>query len=214
MGACTTGPGRTCHTRCLRSVGRLHGRAGEGPVDRGRSSEYWRILNRRKWLIVGVAVAFLVLGAVRTLMTTRLYTATVRLQIDRNVSKVVEGGNVSRWRDGFEFLRTQHALRRAARWREGGVQPQLGEDADLFKPTGFRSWSLRSLQSAPTTASRIGPPGAARPDRDGPARGATGCRLAIGRLVLFDPSPPSTEDRRPRQAFISSESRQALEATL
>src|SRR5207245_2710612 len=50
---------------------------------------YWRILNKRKWLILGIAGAFVVLGTVRTLMTTPLYSATVRLQIERNVAKIV-----------------------------------------------------------------------------------------------------------------------------
>ena len=44
--------------------------------------EYWRILYKRKWLILGIAAAFVVLGAVRTLMQTPVYTSTVRLQID------------------------------------------------------------------------------------------------------------------------------------
>ena len=45
--------------------------------------EIWRILNKRKWLILSIAAAFLAFGAVRTLMKTPLYTATVRLQVDR-----------------------------------------------------------------------------------------------------------------------------------
>ena len=39
--------------------------------------------------------AFVTLGMLRTLMTTPLYTATVRLQIDQNAAKIVEGGNVT-----------------------------------------------------------------------------------------------------------------------
>src|SRR5262245_18740095 len=73
--------------------------------------EYWRVVNKRKWLILSVAGAFLALGTVRTLMQTPLYTSTVRLQIDRNVAKVVEGGNVSPVESSdFEFLRTQYEL--------------------------------------------------------------------------------------------------------
>ena len=53
--------------------------------------DYVRIFYKRRWLILGVLTAFVALGAVRTLMTTPLYTATVRLQIDRNAAKVVEG---------------------------------------------------------------------------------------------------------------------------
>ena len=51
--------------------------------------EIWRIVYKRKWLIVSIAAAIFAIGAVRTLMEVPLYTATVRLQIDRNVAKIV-----------------------------------------------------------------------------------------------------------------------------
>ena len=44
--------------------------------------EIWRILNKRKWLILSIVAACVALNAVRTLMQTPIYTATVRLQID------------------------------------------------------------------------------------------------------------------------------------
>src|SRR5262245_8646796 len=50
--------------------------------------EFWRILFRRKWLIACIAVAAMLLGTLATLMTTPLYTAAARLQIDRNVAKI------------------------------------------------------------------------------------------------------------------------------
>src|SRR5207344_1599900 len=118
--------------------GAYTGGAGEAPVDGGLDLlEYWRILNKRKWLIGGIAGAFLVFGAVRTLMTTPLYTATVRLQIDRNVAKVVEGGNVTPLEGAdSEFMRTQYALlqSRAMAERVASIL-HLGDDADLFRPT-------------------------------------------------------------------------------
>lgn len=73
--------------------------------------EYWRIFNKRKWVVLSVAVAFLVVGAVVTLMMTPLYTSTLRLQIDRNIVRVIEGGNVSPIEGSdLEFLRTQYEL--------------------------------------------------------------------------------------------------------
>ena len=121
-------------------LGAYTGGAGEAPVESGFDlREYWRIFNKRKWLIVGIAAAFLALGAVRTLMTTPLYTATVRLQIDRNVSKIVEGGNVTPFEGGdAEFLRTQYALLQSRAMAERVASAlNLGNDADLFKPTEF-----------------------------------------------------------------------------
>src|SRR5215831_6135157 len=53
---------------------------------------YWRIASKRKWVIISVIGAFVVIGALKTLMETPLYTTGVRLQIERNAAKIVEGG--------------------------------------------------------------------------------------------------------------------------
>src|SRR5215475_3306704 len=71
--------------------------------------EFWWVLRKRKWVVLSVLLTFLGIGALATLMTTPLYTATVRLQIDRNVAKVVEGGNVTPLEGSdSEFLMTQY----------------------------------------------------------------------------------------------------------
>lgn len=101
--------------------------------------EYLRILNKHKRLIIGVVAAFLALGLLRTLMQTPLYTSTVRLQIDRNVMKVVKTGDVlpadSR---SSQFLRTQYELlkSRAIAGRTVSVL-KLGEDADFLQSRGL-----------------------------------------------------------------------------
>jgi capsular exopolysaccharide synthesis family protein len=72
---------------------------------------YWRIINKRKWLIASIVGSFLVIGLVSTLMQTPLYTATVRLQIDPNAAKIVAGENVIPLENpDAEFLRTQYEL--------------------------------------------------------------------------------------------------------
>src|SRR5262249_15890826 len=98
-----------------------------------------RIFNKRKWLILSLAVAFLALGAVGTLMVTPLYTATVRLQIDRNVTKVVEGGNVTPIEGAdVEFLRTQYELLQSRSMAERVASAlKLGNDADFLRPRDF-----------------------------------------------------------------------------
>ena len=104
------------------------------------SSKYWRILNKHKWLILGIAAAFVVLAAVRTLMQTPLYTATVRLQIDRNVAKIVKGDNVMPAEDAsdFEFIQTQYELLRSGTMAERVASAlRLGEDPDFLKPREF-----------------------------------------------------------------------------
>jgi capsular exopolysaccharide synthesis family protein len=131
------------------------GGAGEAPADSGLDLlEYWRILNKRKWLILSIAGAFLAFGALRTLMMTPLYTATVRLQIDRNVAKVVSGGDVSPIEGAdSEFLRTQYALLLSRAMAERVASAlKLGEDATFFKPREFSPLALLSglFRSRPT----------------------------------------------------------------
>ena len=96
--------------------------------------------------------------AVRTLMTTPLYTATVRLQIDRNVAKVVEGGNVTPLEGGdFEFLRTQYELAAEPRHgRAGGLRPQARRrrrSVQADRASRCLATLRGLLQSAPTATS-------------------------------------------------------------
>jgi capsular exopolysaccharide synthesis family protein len=82
------------------------------PVEAGIDlRNYLRILNKHKLLIGGVTAVFFVLGLLQVLLATRLYTATIRLQIDRNVAKIVESGNVmpAEGSDN-EFYKTQYEL--------------------------------------------------------------------------------------------------------
>lgn len=101
--------------------------------------DYWRILNKRKWLILGITAAFVALGAVRTLMQTPLYTATVRLQIDRTVAEVVKSGNVApleNWDQ--DFMRTQYEVLQSRTMAERVASIlQLGKDPDLLEPRSF-----------------------------------------------------------------------------
>jgi len=101
--------------------------------------EGWRILNKRKWLILSIAAAFVTIGAVRTLMQTPLYTATVRLQIDRNVARIVEGGNIAPVEDSdSQFMRTQYELLQGRTMAERVASAlKLGNNPEFFKPREF-----------------------------------------------------------------------------
>jgi polysaccharide biosynthesis transport protein len=98
---------------------------------------YWRLLLKRKWLILGVALGCLGLGTMITLMQTPLYTATVRLQIDRDVAKVVEEGGTAPTEQGFgtEFLKTQYELLMSRSLAERVVSSaRLDTDEEFLKP--------------------------------------------------------------------------------
>lgn len=101
--------------------------------------EYLRILFKRKWLILATAVAAVVIGSVRTMMITPLYTSTVRLQIDRNTVKVVEGGSTTPLESGdADFLRTQYELLQSRAMAERvAAALRLGEDPSFFRPREF-----------------------------------------------------------------------------
>ena len=69
-------------------------------------------------------------------MKTPLYTATVRLQIDRNVAKIVNTEGVLPVEDGdYDFMRTQYELLKSRNMAERVVSSlTLGDDPDLLKP--------------------------------------------------------------------------------
>jgi succinoglycan biosynthesis transport protein ExoP len=107
--------------------------------------EYLRIANKHKWLIIGVVAAFVALGLLRTLMQTPLYTSTVRLQIEKHRTKVVQAGEVMQSERGWgdDFLRTQYELLKSRAVAGRAVSAlKLGDDTDFLKPRGFSIVSL------------------------------------------------------------------------
>ncbi|MGE0212493.1 MAG: GumC family protein [Parvibaculaceae bacterium] len=76
--------------------------------------DYLRILIKRRWVIVGVVSGACALAFFISMVMTPLYTATARVQIDRQIAKVVEGADVSPTEDtSVDFLQTQYELLRS-----------------------------------------------------------------------------------------------------
>ena len=74
--------------------------------------QYWQIVLRWKWVILGIILASLAAGFVVTLLTTPQYMATARIEISRdqkNVTKVDGVESPTSGRD-LEFYQTQYAL--------------------------------------------------------------------------------------------------------
>jgi uncharacterized protein involved in exopolysaccharide biosynthesis len=101
-------------------------------------NDIWHIVNKRKWLILGIVGAFVALTTVRTLMQTPLYTSTVRLQIE-SAAKVVEGGDVNPNEvQDSEFMRTQYQVLQSRMMGERVASAlNLGSDTDFLRPRGF-----------------------------------------------------------------------------
>lgn len=112
-----------------------HGQSIEPPGFASTLKEYLRIFNRRRSLVLGILTAVVALGALKTLMTTPMYTSTIRIQIDRNVSKVVEQGNVTPVEGvDVEFLKTQYELLQSRNMAERVVaSTHLADDPSYLK---------------------------------------------------------------------------------
>lgn len=123
-----------------------YGYYGATPSERFNADilEYWRIIVKRKQLLFAVIGAFFALGSLITLQTTPQFTATTRLQIDRNTAKVTEGGNIIPLEGGdFEFLKTQFELLQGRAIAERAASMlRLADDPEFVtkKKAGVLGW--------------------------------------------------------------------------
>lgn len=74
--------------------------------------EYWRIIVKRKWTVIGFFVIVLVAVATATMLMTPIYRATSVLQIEREAAKVVEFKDAAQTETAGDrdFYQTQYEL--------------------------------------------------------------------------------------------------------
>ena len=111
--------------------------------------QYAHMLLKRQWLILSIALVTVVLGGLHTLLKTPLYLATVRIQIEREPAKILEGGATSpiELAGATDFLRTQYELLKSRAMAERIVSSlQLGEDEEFLRPRDFSL--IRSLRNS------------------------------------------------------------------
>ena len=121
--------------------------------------QYAHMALKRQWLILSIALVTVVLGGLHTLLKTPLYSATVRIQIEREPAKILEGGATSPSEavGATDFLRTQYELLKSRAMAERIVSSlQLGEDEGFLKPRDFSL--IRSLRSAVAHSGKSGSP--------------------------------------------------------
>ena len=84
---------------------------------------YWRLMVKHRFLIIGCFLASLVVGAAASLLTTPIYTAQAKIQIDREAARVftAEEGNRDTLQ-GIEFFETQYGLLRSRSLAERVVE--------------------------------------------------------------------------------------------
>ncbi|MFZ7095377.1 GumC family protein [Luteimonas dalianensis] len=142
-------------------------RADEDEID---LLAYWRILVKRRWLVLGVLGGVVALSLLVTLMMPPVYRSTATLQIDRESVQAmqVEGFNNA---EGAapDFLTTQYELLRSRALAER-VANELQIDAGTAERLGSNTWWQRA-----TAALRAG-------DEDEPTGDGTGASDELATL--------------------------------
>ena len=181
--------------------------------------QYLYMVLKRRWLILSITLAFFVLGGVRVLLQTPLYSATVRIQIEREPAKIVEGGAASpAGTENSDFLRTQYELLKSRSMAERVVSMlHLYDDESFFKPRDVSA--LGALSGALFSSKKELPSPAAR---EGWASGivygnvtvmpVTGSRLVD--VSYIDPSPARAQQvaNGYAEAYIASNLDKRFEA--
>ena len=120
-------------------------RKAESPADDEINLlDYWNILVKRRWTILGLGLLLLFAAFVNTLLTTPVYRASATIQIDRETLNVVnvEGVNPQGGTNDWEFYETQYQLLRSRSLAERvASQLRLGSDPSMRQQTQPSPWS-------------------------------------------------------------------------
>lgn len=95
---------------------------------------YWRLLIKRRWVIVGVVIAALIAGIALTLLTQREYRAAVTIQIERQTARIMEDVDDVQPTPGLnqEFYQTQYNLLKSRALAERVVRDLRLADDEQF----------------------------------------------------------------------------------
>src|SRR5690606_39002497 len=108
---------------------------------------YWRILVKRKWLVLGVLGAVVALALVATLMMPPIYRATAVLQIDRESVQILQVEGVGNAEAAApDFLTTQYELLKSRALAER-VANELAIDADTVERLDSTTWRQRATSA-------------------------------------------------------------------
>lgn len=154
--------GRSIMPAGVYSVGPV--RNSYGPADFGVSEaegndlavsirQYLHVVLKHRWIILSCVLAATALGAVKALITTPLYSSTVRIQIDREPSKFLEQASAAPQEEGgLDFLKTQFELLKSRGMAERvASQLRLGEDKNFLREGLSLSGFIRNLLSSSET---------------------------------------------------------------
>jgi len=94
----------------------------------------WSAVYRSRYLVGAIILACLAIGLVITFLSTPIYRATARIQIDLQAAKILEGDDVEpkMMQDSERFLQTQLDVVKSR-----GLAEQVAENLRLFRNTDF-----------------------------------------------------------------------------
>ncbi|MEN1959473.1 polysaccharide biosynthesis tyrosine autokinase [Luteimonas sp. MJ246] len=105
---------------------------------------YWRILLKRKWLVLGVLGTVVALALLATLMMPPIYRATAVLQIDRESLQVMQVEGVGSAEGAApDFLQTQYELLKSRTLAER-VANELAIDDQTLERLASATWAQRA----------------------------------------------------------------------
>lgn len=108
---------------------------------------YWRILVKRKWLVLGVLGTVVALALIATLMMPPVYRATAVMQIDREAVQVLQVEGVGNAEAAApDFLSTQYELLRSRALAER-VANELDMDATTLERLASVGWWQRATSA-------------------------------------------------------------------
>ncbi len=103
-------------------------------------AQYWRIIKRRKWTVIGAIIAALIIGIIINLTTTRQYTAVATVEIARDDAKILNSKGVRNdvASNDQEFYQTQYGLLKSRALAERVVRNlKLDRDPEFRRAFGF-----------------------------------------------------------------------------
>ena len=105
---------------------------------------YWRILAKRRWLVLGIIAGTVAIALLATLMATPVYRATAVLQMEKQGTQVVQVEGIQPGEEGgnADFLQTQYELLKSRSLAER-VANELDLDAAALKRLNERGWWRR-----------------------------------------------------------------------
>lgn len=147
--------------------------------------EYWRVIVKRRWAVLGVLLIAVLTGVISTLLTTPIFRATAVVQVDRQGQRIVNVQGVDYSESVFdrEFYQTQYELLRSRTMSE-----RVAADIDPDDPAF-------AMMGAPTPYQKLLELVLGKPEVSEEEQTAESKRRRIGWLIqsglVIDPVPNS-----------------------